>query len=170
MLMAMAAAMTLHGLPAHAQSAPRESGQFGVHVAAGSVNGVRAGVRYFPAAALGLEAAAGYVPITVLLENERKDHVDGWSATAGGSWYALPAAAISPMIALLIVYVRSERLPSGYTQERLAFVPSLGSEYVFLEKASVFFRFGPAFQFLTDRDETNFETVVQFDAGFALVF
>lgn len=161
--------MTLHGLPAHAQSAPRESSQFDVHAAAGSVNGIRAGFRYFPAASAGLEAAGGYVPVTIILEDEEKDHVDGWSATIGGSWYVLPEATISPLIALLLVYVQSERLPAGYTQKRLAFVPSLGSEYVFVEGASVFFRFGPAFQFLTDRDETNFETVVQFDAGFALV-
>lgn len=169
-MVALIASMALHGLSVHAQTAPRASGQFGVHLAAGSVNGIRAGFRFFPAASIGLEAAGGYVPVTILLENEQKDHVDGWSATVGGSWYTLPEAAISPMIALLFVYVRSARLPAGYTQQRFALVPALGSEYVFLKGASVFFRFGPAFQFLTTSAETNFETVVQFDAGFALAF
>lgn len=162
--------MTLHGQAADAQSAPRESGQFGLQLAAGTVNGIRAGFRYFPAASVGLEAAGGYMPVTILLENEKKDHVDGWSATVGGNWYTLPEAAISPMVALLFVYVRSEQLPAGYSQQRFTFVPALGSEYVFHGRLSAFFRFGPAFQFITTRDETDFETVVQFDAGLALVF
>ena len=156
--------------PAQSASAGYARGNIGPHLAVGSVNGVRLGLRYFLLRTLGLEASGGYVQITLIRENERKEYADGYSATFGGSWYTHPDAPISPMISLLGVYVASGTLPDGFAQTRIALVPSLGSEYHFHEGFSLFFRFGPAFQFTTENNRTQFGTTTQFDGGVSLLF
>ncbi|MBE0643794.1 MAG: hypothetical protein IH600_06915 [Bacteroidetes bacterium] len=145
-------------------------GNLGPHIAVGSVNGVRLGLRYFPIPTLALEAAGGYLQITLLRENERKEYTDGYSATIGGSWYTHPDALISPMLSLLATYIAGTTLPDGYAQNRVAIVPSLGSEYFFLDGFSIFFRFGPAFQFVSEPGDSHFETTTQFDGGVSLLF
>lgn len=167
-----AVALIFYAVPCQSQERLDESahGSFGPHLAVGSVNGFRAGLRYFPDAAVALEAAAGYVQVTLLRENARKEYTDGLSITFGGSWYTHPDASISPMISLLGVYVASSTLPDGFSQTRFALVPSLGSEYYFERNFSVFFRFGPAFQFTKELQKSSFETATQFDAGASIMF
>lgn len=148
-----------------AEGRQRTRGSFGPHLAVGSVNGFRLGLRYFLDPPLALEAAAGYVQVTLLREAQRKEHTDGWSATLGGSYFTHPDATITPLVSLLAVYMESAVLPDGFSQRRIAIVPSLGSEYYFHDGFSIFFRFGPAFQFTTEQGETHFETTTQFDAG-----
>jgi hypothetical protein len=150
---------------ASAQDRERTRGSFGPHLAVGSVNGFRLGLRYFLDPSLALEAAGGYVQVTLLREEQRKEYTDGWSATVGGSYFTHPDATITPLVSLLAVYMASAVLPDGFSQRRIAIVPSLGSEYYFHDRFSVFFRFGPAFQFTTEQGETHFETTTQFDAG-----
>ncbi|MBR9978097.1 MAG: hypothetical protein KFH87_08420 [Bacteroidetes bacterium] len=145
-------------------------GKIGLFLAIGSVNGLRGGLRIFLHPAFALEAAGGYMQVTLLRENERKEFTNGWSATLGSSWYSHPEAMISPMISLHAVYMRSASLSDGFSQRRVAFVPALGSEYFVHETFSLFFRFGPAFQFITERGNTEFETATQFDAGLSLLF
>lgn len=154
------------------QPLPRDDahGVFGPHIAVGSVNGVRLGLRYFPAASVALEASGGYLQVTLLRENERKEYTNGVSVTLGGSWFTHPRDVISPTISLLGVYVASTKLPDGFSQTRFAVVTSLGSEYYFHRGFSVFFRFGPAFQFTNELNKTRFETTTQFDGGVSLLF
>ncbi|MFZ1729325.1 MAG: hypothetical protein WBQ23_10905 [Bacteroidota bacterium] len=167
-----AAALIFFAAPCQSQERIVESahGSFGPHLAVGSVNGFRAGLRYFPHNAIALEAAAGYMQVTLLRENARKEYTDGMSFTFGGSWYSHPEAGISPMISLLGVYVASATLPDGFSQTRFAIVPSLGSEYYIHHNFSVFFRFGPAFQFTKELQKSSFETATQFDAGASILF
>lgn len=145
-------------------------GRIGPFLAIGSVNGIRTGLRSFLHPTFALEAAAGYMQVTLLRENERKEYTDGWSATLGSSWYSHPEAMVSPMISLHAVYMRSASMSDGFSQRRIAIVPTLGSEYFVHETLSLFFRFGPAFQFITERGTTHFETATQFDAGLSLLF
>jgi hypothetical protein len=155
--------------PSQAQIVERTYGSFGPHIAVGSVNGVRLGVRYFAHPAFAIEAAAGYMQVTLLRENERKEYTDGMSITFGTSWFTHPEATISPMVSLLGVFMVSTALPAGFSQTRFAIVPSFGSEYYFHRNYSVFFRFGPAFQYTTEQEQSRFEMTTQFDAGISII-
>ncbi|MFA6235087.1 MAG: hypothetical protein WC824_13015, partial [Bacteroidota bacterium] len=93
-----------------AQSGERARGTVGLHVAVGSVNGVRLGLRYFAHPSIALEVAGGYMQVTLLRENERKEYTNGVTATLGGNWYTHPDAVISPMISLFGVYMVSATL------------------------------------------------------------
>lgn len=152
-----------------ATGAKRETGRMGLQLGAGSVNGLRFGPRYTLHPRITLEADAGYVRIT-LVEETGTDYTDGWSVSAGGNWYMLPEADVSPLLALTVAYTASTALPRGGQQRRVAIIPSLGSEYFMLPGFSLFFRFGPAFQLTDDRGESRFETLAQFDAGLAYIF
>ncbi len=168
----LAAVLLLGAVPGWGQTAPETAGRgsIGPHFAAGSVNGLRVGLRCFVLRPLSLEASAGWMQITLLRENERKEYTPGYSVTVGGNWYTHPDASISPTLSLLGVYTSSGTLPDGFKQTRVAIVPALGSEYYFHEGFSVFFRFGPAFQFSTESGQTEFETATQFDGGVSLLF
>ncbi len=154
---------------AQGQDTQRTRGSFGPHLAVGSVNGFRLGLRYFVDPSFALEASGGYVQVTLIRKEQRKEYTDGWSATLGGNYYTHPDAAITPLVSLVAMYMESAMLPDGFAQRRTAIVPSLGSEYYFHDGCSIFFRFGPAFQFTTELDSTNFETTTQFDAGISIL-
>lgn len=159
------------GIPSvTAQESLRDGGSVGAFAAVGVVNGLRGGLRAHPFDAVALDAAVGYVRVNLIKDNGRTEYTDGTSVTLGGSWYALRAARITPVISLHFVYVESAPFENGYRQRRTAVIPTLGSEYAFFGSLSFFFRFGPAFQFTRDIGETRFELVTQFDTGFAVMF
>jgi hypothetical protein len=153
--------------PASAQSrGTADHERFSLEAAIGTVNGARLGVQFLPVPSYALELSAGYVRVDLLEENGRKQITNGYSATAGARWYSHPGAMISPFLSAIVIYVRTDNVVRGEAQQRLAYVPAIGSVYSFLDGYSVFFRFGPAFHFTDELGTTRYETLMQFDAGF----
>jgi len=153
----------------HAQPAPPPPHQpLSLHLAVGTVNGARAGMQYFPLRSLAVEISAGYVRVELLEDGGRKESTNGYSVTLGGNYYTHPDVMITPLISVVGIYVRTDPVVQGSVQQRFALVPSVGSRYSFLEDYSVFFRFGPAFHMTRELGTTNYKTLTQFDAGFAV--
>ncbi|MBI5646721.1 MAG: hypothetical protein HY962_07295 [Ignavibacteriae bacterium] len=165
-------AAAMHGQTVEARSTARHAGAVSAHLALGTTNGARAGLRYHLSSSLSAELSFGYVRFTVLRTGTVQElSQDASAASAGVNLHTHAGNDISPFFSFIVTQAwATKRLNEFVTQRRFSLTATTGAELDVLPRLSCFFRVGPSVHFLSRSESRRGQVHVHFDAGLGWTF
>ena len=149
-------AAPMHGQTVEARTTARHAGAVSAHLALGTTNGARAGLRYHLSPTFSTELSFGYVRFTVLRTGTVQEmSQDAAAASAGVNLHTHAGNDISPFFSFIVTQAwATKRLNEFVTQRRFSLTATTGAELDVLPRLSFFFRVGPSVHFLS-RSESS---------------